>query len=164
MAKKTSAGILLYRMRSDVLEVFLVHPGGPFWANRDVGAWSIPKGEVEAGDDPLETARREFKEETGTAVTGDLMALTPLTQSGGKRVHAWAVPGDIDPGALSSNTFSIQWPPHSTTRREFPEVDKGRWFAVPAALEKILPGQRGFIDELQRKLASDRAGAAERLP
>ena len=148
MTKKTSAGILLYRIRAGELEVFLVHPGGPYWENRDAGAWSIPKGEFNEGDDPLEAARREFEEETGSQATGEFIPLTPLKQRSGKLVYAWAVGGDIDAASVKSNTFSMEWPPRSGQQREFPEIDRGAWFTVAAANEKILPGQRGFIRQL----------------
>jgi predicted NUDIX family NTP pyrophosphohydrolase len=154
MAKKQSAGILLYRFRSGVLEVFLVHPGGPFWAKKDAGAWSIPKGEFEEGDDPLEAARREFLEETGLPVEGTFLALKPLKQRDGKLVHAWAVEGDIEASSVKSNTFSMEWPPRSGRQQEFPEIDRGEWFAVPQAREKLLEGQRGFLDELEMLLTS----------
>jgi len=154
MAKKQSAGILLYRMRDGIPEVFLVHPGGPFWARKDAGAWSIPKGEFEGGDDPLEAARREFLEETGSPIDGTFAALAPLKQRSGKVVHAWAVRGDIDASCIKSNSFSMEWPPHSGNQQEFPEVDKGGWFTITAAREKILAGQRGFLDELERMLGS----------
>lgn len=160
MAKKTSAGIILYRIRSEVLEVFLVHPGGPFWAKKDAGAWSIPKGEFEEGIEPLETAKREFREETGSHINGAFIELTPLVQPSGKLIYGWAVSGDIDASSIKSNMFSMEWPPRSGTQQEFPEVDRGEWFAVPQALEKLLPGQHGFLDELQKKLAS----AASRPP
>jgi predicted NUDIX family NTP pyrophosphohydrolase len=152
MAKKTSAGILLYRIRSETLEVFLVHPGGPFWAKKDAGTWSIPKGEFDEGADPLETAKREFHEETGSPISGEFVALTPLKQPSGKLIHAWAVQGDIDASSIKSNTFSMEWPPRSGKQQEFPEVDKGGWFKIPAAQEKLPPGQRGFLNELQKKL------------
>jgi predicted NUDIX family NTP pyrophosphohydrolase len=152
MTTKTSAGILLYRIRAGELEVFLVHPGGPYWENRDAGAWSIPKGEFDEGDDPLEAARREFQEETGSQATGEFVALTPLKQKSGKLVYAWAVRGDIDAASVTSNTFSMEWPPRSGHQREFPEIDRGAWFTVAAANEKILPGQRGFIRQLREHL------------
>jgi predicted NUDIX family NTP pyrophosphohydrolase len=129
-----------------------VHPGGPYWARKDEGAWSIPKGEFEEGADPLETARREFREETGSEVTGSLLPLTPLKQPGGKIVHAWAVEGDIDTANIRSNTFSMEWPPHSGIQREFPEVDRGEWFGIQSAKNKLLPGQRGFLDQLPKLL------------
>jgi predicted NUDIX family NTP pyrophosphohydrolase len=155
-ARRLAAGILLYRFRAGALEVFLVHPGGPFWQNKDAGAWSIPKGEVEAGSDLLATAQREFHEETGSHVSGEFVALTPLRQKSGKLVHAWAVMGDIDASSIVSNSFSLEWPPRSGRQQEFPEVDRGEWFAMPAALEKILPGQHGFLDELQAYLQPGR--------
>ena len=135
-------------------EVFLVHPGGPFWARKDAGAWSIPKGEFEGGDDPLEAARREFLEETGSAIDGTFAALAPLKQRSGKIVHAWAVRGDIDASCIKSNSFSMEWPPHSGNQQEFPEVDRGAWFTITAAREKLLAGQRGFLDELEVLISS----------
>jgi predicted NUDIX family NTP pyrophosphohydrolase len=164
MPKKTSAGILLYRLSSEVLEVFLVHPGGPFWAKKDAGAWSIPKGEFEEGADPMETAKREFHEETGSRISGAFIELTPLKQPGGKLIHGWAVNGDIDASSIKSNTFSMEWPPHSGMQQEFPEIDRGEWFAVPRALEKLLPGQHGFIDELGKILSSSAQARDERFP
>lgn len=158
MAKKYSAGILLYRIRSGTLEVFLVHPGGPFWARKDAGAWSIPKGEYEDGADPLEAAKREFFEETGSPIAGRFVALTPLKQHSGKLVHAWTVEGEIDATSVTSNTFSMEWPPHSGTQQEFPEVDKGEWFTIPVAREKLLAGQHGFLDELQKMPGIESAG------
>jgi predicted NUDIX family NTP pyrophosphohydrolase len=155
---KTSAGILLYRIRAGVREVFLVHPGGPYWQNKDAGAWSIPKGEVEEAADLLATAQREFREETGSLVSGEFVPLAPLKQSSGKVVHAWAVRGDIDAASIRSNTFSIEWPPRSGKMQEFPEVDRGEWFTIAAAQEKILTGQRGFLDQLQGRLDSPTSG------
>ena len=149
---KTSAGILLYRVGAGALEVFLVHPGGPYWQKKDAGAWSIPKGEMEEGADALATARREFHEETGSYVDGEFVPLAPLKQASGKLVHAWAVRGNIDPSSIRSNTFSIEWPPRSGKRQEFPEVDRGEWFTIAKAREKILAGQRGFLDQLQERL------------
>jgi len=149
MAKKISAGILLYRIRDHGVEVFLVHPGGPYWARKDDGAWSIPKGEAMEGADLLATAYTEFQEETGSPPAGEPpLPLTPLKQPGGKLIHAWAVRGDIDAASIRSNTFAIEWPPRSGKRREFPEVDRGDWFDVPTARQKLLAGQRGFIDQL----------------
>jgi len=152
MAKKTSAGILLYRKLGDELEVFLVHPGGPYWQKKDKGAWSVPKGEFEAGEDPLEAAKREFKEETGFDITGDFIELTALRQPSGKVVYTWAVEGNIDATSIKSNMFSMEWPPRSGKEQEFPEVDRGGWFNIAQVREKLLPGQRGFLDELQKKL------------
>lgn len=148
-----SAGILLFRFRGGALEVFLVHPGGPYWRNKDAGAWSIPKGLLEPGDDALAAAKREFLEETGTAPNGEFIALLPLRQRSGKIVHAWAVEGDIDAASVVSNAFSMEWPPRSGTMQQFPEVDRGGWFTLDAAREKILPGQRGFLEQLQAIVA-----------
>jgi predicted NUDIX family NTP pyrophosphohydrolase len=149
---RTSAGILLHRRRGGVLEVLLVHPGGPFWKNRDDGAWSIPKGEVDAGEDPLAAARRELTEETGVVAEGELVALTPVRQRAGKLVHAWAAAGDCEPQAVTSNVFQMEWPPKSGVMREFPEVDRAAWYALPAARLKILPAQQPLLDELERLL------------
>ena len=154
MTKTTSAGVLLYRVRAGVVEVFLVHPGGPYWQEKDAGAWSIPKGELEVGDDALTTAQREFYEETGSPATGEFVPLTPLKQPGGKLVHAWAVRGEIDASSITSNTFLMEWPPRSGKRQEFPEIDRGEWFTIAAAKEKILTGQRGFLDQLLEQLGS----------
>jgi predicted NUDIX family NTP pyrophosphohydrolase len=148
MPKKTSAGILLVRRREHGLEVFLVHPGGPFWARKDLGAWSIPKGEIAEGEDPLAAARRELQEETGFTFDGDARPLTPLRQPSGKTVIAFAVEGDCDPAALRSNLFSMEWPPKSGQHAEFPEVDRGAWFPLEEARAKILKGQAPFLDEL----------------
>jgi predicted NUDIX family NTP pyrophosphohydrolase len=146
---KISAGLLLYRRREGTLEVLLVHPGGPFWARKDAGAWSIPKGEIDPTEEPLVAARREFREETGLAVEGRFQPLAPITQAGGKVVQAWAVEGDLDPAALQSNTFSIEWPPRSGRQQAFPEVDRAAWFPVGVAREKINPAQAALLDELQ---------------
>ena len=154
MPKRTSAGILLYRLHGGTCEVFLVHPGGPYWRGKDAGAWSIPKGELEEGDDPLAAAQREFHEETGRRLSGKLVALAPLRQPSGKLVHAWATQGDIDASSVKSNTFSMEWPPHSGRQQQFPEVDRGEWFEIAAAREKILRGQRPFLDQLLALLAS----------
>jgi predicted NUDIX family NTP pyrophosphohydrolase len=149
---RTSAGILLYRRKSGALEVLLVHPGGPFWKNRDDGAWSIPKGEVDAGEDLLAAARRELTEETGVVAEGELIALTPVRQRAGKLVHAWAAVGDCEANAVSSNVFSMEWPPRSGVMREFPEVDRAAWYTLDAARVKILPAQQPLLDELGRLL------------
>jgi predicted NUDIX family NTP pyrophosphohydrolase len=149
---KRSAGILLYRRGSRGLEVLLVHPGGPFWSKRDAGAWTIPKGEISEGEEPLAAARREFLEETGFEAQGDATALAPLRQKGGKWVHAWAVEGDCDAEAIRSNTFAMQWPPRSGKMAEFPEVDRAAWFTPQEARERILASQTAFIDELEAKL------------
>ncbi len=148
MKRKKSAGILLYRKKDSGLEVFLVHPGGPYWAKKDQGAWSIPKGEFEEGENLLAAARREFREETGVDVDGRFAALTPLKQPSGKVIYAWALAGDLDAAAIKSNTFSMEWPPKSGRIQEFPEVDRGGWFGIQEAREKLLPGQRPFLDEL----------------
>ena len=149
MPPKPSAGILLYR-RQPGLQVFLVHPGGPFWAKKDLGAWSIPKGELDAGEDPLAAAIREFTEETGFTVDGDFRPLSPLRQKSGKVIHAWAVEGDCDPTRLRSNPFSMEWPPKSGRQQEFPEVDRGAWFSLDEARQRIVAGQAAFLDELPR--------------
>ncbi|HVO91475.1 MAG TPA: NUDIX domain-containing protein [Terriglobales bacterium] len=146
MAKKISAGLLLYRCR-DELEIFLVHPGGPFWAKKDAGAWSIPKGEIAHGEEPLRAAKREFFEETGFAVDGNFRALDPIKQAGGKIVQAWAIEADCDPAEIHSNSFSIEWPPKSGKTREFPEVDRAGWFGIGEARKKILAAQTGLIDQ-----------------
>ena len=145
-----SAGILVYRRGAAGLEIFLVHPGGPFWAKKDLGVWSIPKGELEPDEDPLAAARREFEEETGCRTGGEFRPLAPLKQRSGKTVYAWAVEGDCDPAAIKSNTFSMEWPPHSGRRQEFPEVDRAAWFPLAEAKRRILPGQVGFIESLER--------------
>jgi len=160
VSRVVSAGILLYRLRGGAAEVFLVHPGGPYWRNKDAGAWSIPKGQLEAGDDPLSAAKREFQEETGSAVAGAFAPLAPLRQPGGKTVHAWAVEGDIDAASITSNAFSIEWPPQSGNTQEFPEVDRGAWFTLEEARAKILAGQRGFLDQLEERLGA-RAAAKQ---
>ena len=146
-----SAGILLYRRGQGGPEVFLIHMGGPFWARKDASAWSIPKGLVAAGEDPLTAARREFREETGSEVDGDFLPLTPIKQAGGKIVRAWALEGDIDAGSTLSNTFKVEWPAGSGRWRAYPEADKGAWFSVEEALEKIIAGQRLLLTELISK-------------
>jgi predicted NUDIX family NTP pyrophosphohydrolase len=145
---RTSAGILLHRMRSGLLEVFLVHPGGPYWVRKDNGAWSIPKGEIEESEDALAAAQREFLEETGSVVTGPFIPMTPVQQRGGKWVRAWAATGDLDPAALKSNLFSMQWPPGSGRMQSFPEVDRGAWFGLEEARVKITAGQLPLLEEL----------------
>jgi predicted NUDIX family NTP pyrophosphohydrolase len=147
---RTSAGILLYRRGNDGLEVFLVHPGGPFWANKDEGAWSIPKGEFDPQtEDAADCARREFCEETGFTVEGELHALAPVRQRGGKTVYAWAVEGDLDAASMRSNVFSMEWPPKSGKHQTFPEEDRGEWFGVAQARRKILSGQIPLLDQLE---------------
>ena len=154
MPRKQSAGILMYRFRDSQLQVLLVHPGGPFWAKKDAGAWSIPKGEFAEGEDPLDAAKREFREETGCAIDAPLIPLRPLKQRGGKLVYAWMVEGNCDPATIISNTFTIEWPPRSGHRQEFPEVDRAAWFPIDEAADKLLTGQRGFLDELSRNLTN----------
>jgi len=137
--------------------VLLVHPGGPFWAKKDDGAWSIPKGEFEENEDPWDAAKREFEEETGVAPpTGDVIPLEPLRQPSGKIVYAWAVNADFDPAALKSNTFSMEWPPKSGRHQEFPEIDRAAWLLIEIAKRKILKGQAPFLDQLQDKLGHSR--------
>ncbi|HSY83151.1 MAG TPA: NUDIX domain-containing protein [Gemmatimonadaceae bacterium] len=140
--------MLLFRHRNGVLEVFLVHPGGPFWARKDGGAWSIPKGEIESGEDALAAARRELAEETGLTVDGDFLPLVPVKQKSGKVVHAWAVRGDADPATITSNTFT-----HNG--REYPEVDRAAWFSLAEARRKLLPGQVPLLDELDRRVSAE---------
>lgn len=147
MAKKQSAGLLLYRRR-DELEVFLVHPGGPFWAKKDLGAWSIPKGEFAEGEEPLAAAKREFAEETGFAIAGNFHPLDPIKQSGGKVVHVWAIEADCDPLHIKSNLFEIEWPPKSGNRQKFPEVDRAAWFSVTEARRHLVAGQVGLLEQL----------------
>lgn len=145
---KRSAGVLAWRRRAGALEVFLVHPGGPFWAKKDEGAWSIPKGELAEGEEPLAAARREFLEETGLALVGDFRALPPVRQAGGKTVLAFAVEADLDPDAIRSNLFSMEWPPRSGRQAQFPEVDRAAWFTLEQARVKLLAGQRPLLDAL----------------
>jgi len=147
---KQSAGILMYRREPSGLSVVLVHPGGPFWATKDLGAWSIPKGEYSAGEDPLSIAVREFEEETGVRLEGEFRPLGEVRQAGGKRVIAWALEGDLDPAAIRSNAFELEWPPKSGRKQSFPEIDRAEWFAPDAAREKINPSQRELIDRLVR--------------
>lgn len=147
---KQSAGIVLYRRGAKELEIFLVHPGGPFWMKKDLGAWSIPKGEYAVGEDPLATATREFAEETGFELpTGTLQPLGQVTLASGKVVKAWAVEGDCD-CAIRSNTFSMEWPPKSGKRQEFPEVDRAEWFPLSRARDKINPAQCAFLDRIKQ--------------
>ena len=145
-----SAGLVLYRRRDGKLEVLLVHPGGPFWQKRDDGAWSIPKGEIAENEIGIEVARREFHEELGTAAPdGDTTPLGEVRQAGGKLVHAWAVPGDLDVSQMTSNTFELEWPPRSGRMQAFPEIDRAEWFDLDTARRKLLPAQRAFIDRLE---------------
>jgi predicted NUDIX family NTP pyrophosphohydrolase len=146
---RRSAGILLYRRRDGEVEVLLVHPGGPLWAKRDLGAWSIPKGEYGPEEDPLAVALREFEEETGRPPQENgLVELGEVRQRGGKVVTAWAAPGDLDPVVVTSNTFTLEWPPRSGTWREFPEVDRAGWFSLDEAREKLNPAQAALLDRL----------------
>ena len=162
MTAKTSAGILLYRRRvgagdlASGVEILLVHPGGPFWARKDEGAWTIPKGEFGPAEDPLAAAKRELLEETGLAVSvdGEALALTPVRQAGGKTVHAFAVEQDFDVTTLRSNTFELEWPPRSGLKRTYPEVDRASWFSPEVARAKLLPGQVPLVDELLGRLGS----------
>jgi predicted NUDIX family NTP pyrophosphohydrolase len=149
---KLSAGLLMFRRREDELQVFLVHPGGPFWKKKDAGAWSIPKGECKEGEDPRGTAKREFEEETGIKPGGKFISLDRIQQAGGKAVIAWAFEGDCSPKAIRSNTFSMEWPPKSGRRQEFPEVDRADWFTLKDARKRILKGQIKFLDRLMARL------------
>ena len=145
---RTSAGLLMYRRKDGALEVLLVHPGGPFWAKKDLGAWTIPKGEPEEGEDALTTARREFEEETGIEPCGPFHPLGNIKQKGGKVVHAWAFEGNCDAAAIRSNTIKIEWPPRSGQWREFPEVDRAEWFRLIDARARINPAQVPLLDHL----------------
>ncbi len=149
---RRSAGILLFRRAGGRLEVLLVHPGGPFWRNKDKAAWSIPKGEYPEDEDPLTAAKREVREETGLDLDGAFLALAPRKQSNGKLVHIWALEGDCDPASITSNSFAMEWPPGSGRQQEFPEVDRAAWFDMAVARDKIHKGQVGFLDELARRL------------
>jgi predicted NUDIX family NTP pyrophosphohydrolase len=151
-SKEVSAGLLAFRRRN-ALEVLLAHPGGPFWAKKDAGAWTIPKGLAEAGAELLLTARREFTEETNLAAQGDFIALQPVKQKNGKVVHAWAFEADLDLGTFASNSFEIEWPPKSGRRQRFPEIDRIAYFALAVATDKILAYQRPFLMELATRLA-----------
>jgi predicted NUDIX family NTP pyrophosphohydrolase len=142
----------MYRRRDAAIEVFLVHPGGPFWAKKDLAAWSIPKGEYSPDEDPLAAAKREFEEETGFVAQGDFRALPEIRQKGGKYVKAWALEGDCDPKAIKSNAFTMEWPPGSVIYQEFPEIDRAEWFAMEEARRKILESQLPLLDELDKML------------
>jgi predicted NUDIX family NTP pyrophosphohydrolase len=149
---RKSAGLLPYRRREGRLEVFLVHPGGPFWANKDTHAWSVAKGEVERDEDLLHAAHREFSEETGLTLAGRAFPLAPIRQASGKVVHVWAIEADIDPTAIQSNSFPLEWPPRSGQIRQFPEVDRAAWFDLADARSKIHKGQVALLDEMNSKL------------
>jgi predicted NUDIX family NTP pyrophosphohydrolase len=149
----TSAGLLLYKKVQGVFQVFLVHPGGPFFAKKDGGAWSIPKGEIDEGEDPLAAAIREFEEETGCRPEGRFLPLSPVKQKSGKTVLAWAVEGDCDAGTIKSNTFSLEWPPRSGRTQEFPEIDRAGWFTIEEAKRKINPAQAALLDEASSKVS-----------
>src|SRR5262245_18128611 len=146
---RTSAGLLMYRRCNDQLQVLLVHPGGPFFKNKDDEAWSIPKGEIDAGEDPLAAAQREFKEELGFKPTGPFVALSPIKQKGGKTVHAWACEGDCDTSRVVCNTFSMEWPPRSGQQAEFPEIDRAELFDAHTARKKMNAAQAAWITELE---------------
>jgi predicted NUDIX family NTP pyrophosphohydrolase len=146
----------MYRGASQSLEVLLVHPGGPLWRNKDNGAWSIPKGEINAGENPEDVAQREFREELGSAPGGTLRPLGEIRQRGGKRVHAFALKGDLDVSTIESNTFEMEWPPKNGRTKTFPEVDRAEWFTLPVARTKILEGQRPLLDRLEELVPDDR--------
>jgi predicted NUDIX family NTP pyrophosphohydrolase len=160
MPRKTSAGLLLFRRRGRAPEFFLVHPGGPYWAKKDAGAWSIAKGEIDPGEEPLTAARREFTEETGVTLDGhgaaDFIALTPLKQPSGKLVLAWALEHDCDAAAIESNLCEIEWPPRSGRKLAIPEIDRASWFREGEALAKIRKGQTGFVAELAKHLRAQK--------
>jgi len=147
-----SAGILLYRQHAGELQVFLLHPGGPYGLHKDDGAWSIPKGEIEADEEALQAAQREFLEETGKPVTGPFVALEPIRQRSGKAVLAWAVAGEFEPSQLNSNLFSLEWPPRSGRMQQFPEADRADWFSLAEARVKMVAGQDQLLDQLQQRL------------
>ena len=152
MTKKLSAGIVLYRRREAGLEVLILHPGGPFWARKDDGAWSIPKGEYLEGENPFSVAKREFFEETGSELSGRCVELIPAKQPSGKIIRAWAVEGDIDAASIRSNSFSMEWPPKSGHVQKFPEIDRALWCDLTVARRKLHPGQRPLLDELEQRL------------
>ena len=149
---KQAAGILVYRIKNKKPEVFLCHPGGPFYKNKDLGVWQIPKGEFESNEEPFAAAKREFKEETGQEIDGDFFPLTPVKYKTGKIVYAWAVKGDVETASIRSNTFPLEWPPKSGKYIDVPEVDRGGWFSMEEARRKILPSLVPFLDELIKKI------------
>jgi predicted NUDIX family NTP pyrophosphohydrolase len=155
VAAKRSAGILLFRVAGEALQVLLVHPGGPFWTRKDLGAWSVPKGEYEETEEARACALRELEEELGSPPPISAQALIDLgevRQKGGKQVHVWAAEGDFDPTTLRSNTFTMEWPPRSGSQREFPEVDRAEWFSLEEAKEKLIPAQAAFLDRLLERM------------
>jgi len=156
---KRSAGLVVYRMTNSETELFLVHPGGPFWAKKDAGAWSIPKGEFET-EEPLKAAIREFEEETGQRIAGDFVELKPIKQKGGKLVYAWAVEADLGPEDIKSNEFEMEWPPKSGVVKKYPEIDRAAWFGLEQARSKILASQTELIDQLEHFLAGGRWNSA----
>ena len=163
MPRKQAAGLLLFRRVVGSLVVLLVHPGGPLWARKDDGAWSIPKGEVEPDEDALAAARREVEEETGARPSGTFIALSPVRQTGGKIVHVWAIESDFDPASLESNLFEMEWPPKSGNRRSFPEVDRAAWFDLETAGRKILPSQAVVLQHLQERLTETGVRTPQRV-
>lgn len=152
---KQSAALLAFKRQRGALRVFLVHPGGPFWANKDEGAWSIPKGEFGGSEDSLSAARREFLEEVGQAIDGAFLELAPCRQPSGKVIYAWAVEAEVDETKVASNAFEMEWPPRSGRRQLFPEIDRGQWFSIAEAKARIQPGQAPILAELARKAGSD---------
>ncbi|MEO7767616.1 MAG: NUDIX domain-containing protein [Ferruginibacter sp.] len=150
--QKRSAGIILYRFRNSLPEILLVHPGGPFWAKKDLGAWSIPKGDFDDNENPLDAAKREFEEETGIKIAGKFIELTPVKQKAGKLIYAWALQKDVNTVEVKSNIFEMQWPPKSGKMKEFPEIDKAEWFGIEKTKEKVLQGQLPLIMELMGKI------------
>ncbi len=151
---KQSAGLLMYRLRGAEIQILLAHPGGPFWVHRDEGAWSIPKGELEAGEEPLEAARREFGEETGVVPSGPFLKLPTVEQKNRKLVHAWAFEGDCDPARIRSNTFQMEFPRGSGKIAEFPEIDRAEFFSPDQARRKINPAQAALVDALEEKVSA----------
>ena len=149
---KQSAGILLYKVQKTELYVLLIHPGGPFFAKKDAGAWSVPKGEFEKAEDPLAAAKREFQEETGKKIDGDFIPLKSVKQKSGKLVQVWAVKGELDVSEICSNLFEMEWPPRSGKKQSFPEIDRAEWFTLEEAIQKIIPAQRAFLEELDQLL------------
>jgi predicted NUDIX family NTP pyrophosphohydrolase len=156
---KQSAGVLIYRRAAAGIEVFLVHPGGPFWVKKDDGAWSVPKGECAPGEDALAAARRELAEETGLTPQGEFLRLGSFRQSSAKMVEVWAVEGEADPARLASNTFAMEWPPKSGRIGEFPEVDRAAWFTLPEAARKVVKGQRPILAALSARLGDAEQGS-----